>query len=255
MAVKTFNYTNDAYIEAIDTRSELGAMVGNAGNGFFGTIAQVGTTNSYTVKAGAVVFVGGLCVRVLSDETFDLTSVKYIVVETSYSPIADGYTCLLKAVNVLDAASVGTVKKHVPIYQKGIGGMNEGAGLADLLKKANRADRIWNGASYMDDGQRINFSDVKAAGYQTLFFTFSHYTVGTGPDDWGWVIYPVPVAFLNEHTGQGHTVGIPVSGTTKTMYKYIYVGSNAVSGNAQNVQILDGVNFRISALREVWAVG
>ncbi|MBC2207408.1 hypothetical protein [Listeria booriae] len=255
MAVKTFNYTNDAYIEAIDTRSELGALVGSAGNGFFGTISQVGTTNSYTVKSGAVVFVGGLCVRVLSDETFDLTSLKYIVVETSYTAITDAYTCILKAVNTLDTATVGTVKKHMAIYQKGIGTMNEGQGLTDVLKKANRADRIWNGASYMDEGQRINFADVKAAGYQTLFFTFSHYTVGTGPDDWGWVIYPVPIAFLNDRTGQGHTIGIPVGGTTKTMYKYLYIGTNAASGNAQNVQILDGVNFRISALREVWAVG
>ncbi|AQY50515.1 hypothetical protein PWEIH_00690 [Listeria weihenstephanensis FSL R9-0317] len=255
MAVKTFNYTNDAYIEAIDTRSELGAMVGNAGNGFFGTIAQVGTTNSYTVKAGTVVFAGGLCIRVLSDETFDLTSLKYIVVETIYQPITDGYTCLLKAVNVLDATTMGTVKKHVPIYQKGVGLMNEGKGLTDVLKKARRADCFWSGGMYMDEGHRLTFPNLETNDYQMLYLVFSHYTVGTGADNWGWLVYPIPVEFIISHPGEGHSVTISVEDTTKVMYKYIYVGINAVSGSSNNVRILDGVNFRSKCLREIWGVG
>ncbi|MBC2285750.1 hypothetical protein HCA00_04625 [Listeria booriae] len=255
MAIKVFNYTNDAYIEAIDTRSEMGALVGNQGNAFFGMVVQVGSTSTYTVKADATIFVGGLCIRVLSDETFDLTSNKYIAVETTYNPVTDGYTCALKALNTLNTTLVGTVSKHVAIFQKGLGAQNKAQGVADLFAKSNRSTCLFDGATYMDDGQRINFSNVQDANYQTMYLTFSHYTIGTGADNWGWITYSIPVGFIAKHEGQGHTIQMAVEGTVKSMYKYLYVGLTAVSGNAQNVQVVDGVNFRTKCLREVWAVG
>ncbi|MEE9753831.1 hypothetical protein VL763_08575 [Listeria seeligeri] len=256
MAIKTFNYTGDAYIEAADTRSEIGALVGGAGSGFFGSIEQIGTTNSYTVKSGSVVFVGGLCVRVLSDEVFDLTSATYIVVETSYQTITDAYTCGLKVVNTVDSSTkVGAVNKHTTIYQKGVGVINEASGTADLLKKVSRADRLYSGSSYMDDGQKITFPNLETNGYQTLYLVFSHYTVGTGADDWGWAIYSVPVKYIKEHPSAGHSIPITVEDTTKTMYKYVYINLTQVMGASNNVRTLDGVNFRTKCLREIWGVG
>ncbi|NVP35960.1 hypothetical protein HXA92_12330 [Listeria monocytogenes] len=256
MAIKTFNYTNDAYIEAADTRSELGAFVGNAGNGFFGSIAQIGTTNNYTVKSGSVVFVGGLCVRVLSDEVFDLTTAKYIVVETSYQPITDAYTCSLKAVSTIDSSTmVGAVSKHLAVYQKGVGVMNEGKGMADLFTKLNRADCFWSGGSYLDEGHKFSYPNLKTNDYQMLYLIFSHYTPGTGADDWGWMVYPIPVPFIAAHPGMGHSIPIIAEDTTKAMYKYAYISLTQVVGSSNNVRVLDGVNFRTKCLREIWGVG
>lgn len=153
---------------------------------FFGTISQVGSTNTFTVKSGSTIFIGGLCVRVLSDESFDLTSNKYIVVETTFSTASGAYACVLKSVNVITAGKVGTVNKQVIIYEKGVGVANEGSGLVDLLGKSMRATRFFNGSSYMDEGQSISFPNLLANNYQLGILFFSHYTVGTGADNWGW---------------------------------------------------------------------
>lgn len=256
MAIKTFNYTNDAYIEAADTRAELGAFVGTSRSGFFGSITQVGTTNSYTVKADSVIFVGGLCVRVLSDEVFDLTTAKYIVVETSYQTITDAYTCMIKAVTLLEETTrAGAVNKHVPIFQKGIGVLNEGRGLADVVKKMNRADCFWSGGSYLDEGHKFSYPNLKTNDYQMLYLVFSHYTPGTGADEWGWLVYPVPVPYIVAHPSAGHSIPIMVEDTTKIMYKYAYISLTQVQGSSNNIRVLDGVNFRTKCLREIWGVG
>lgn len=121
MALKVFNYTNDKYIEGVDTRAQVAALLRNNGYGFRGSITRVGGSNTYTVAAGSVIFVGGLCVRVLSDEAFDLTTNPYIVVETTHSSLTDGYTCTLKGVTSIDVSLQGNIKKHFAIYDKNVG--------------------------------------------------------------------------------------------------------------------------------------
>ncbi|MBC1247354.1 hypothetical protein [Listeria booriae] len=255
MAVKVFNFDGDAYIEGEDTRSQIGSLVSSTGNGVFGTIVQVGATNMYTIKAGTVMFIGGLCVRIVTEESFDLTNNKYIVVETTYNAVTGAYSCSLKAVSVITAGKVGTVDKQVIIYEKGKGVQNESQGVADLLKKSTRATRLFNGASYLDEGHKMSFPDVQAGQYQMLFLVFSHYTVGTGADDWGWLIYPIPVSFIAAHYGMGHSIPIMAEDTTKMMYKYVYTGLLGVSGSSNNIRVLDGINFRTKCLREIWGVG
>lgn len=256
MAIKTFNYTGDAYIEAADTRSEIGALVGGAGSGFFGSIEQIGTTNSYTVKSGSVVFVGGLCVRVLSDEVFDLTSATYIVVETSYQTITDAYTCSLKAVTLLEETTrAGEVNKHVPIFKKGQGVLNGGRGLADMVKKVNRADCFWAGGSYLDEGHKFSFPNLKVNDYKMLYLIFSHYTPGVGADDWGWFVYSIPVPYIENHQGGGHSIPLMAEDTTKVLYKYAYISLTQVVGSSSNIRVIDGINFRTKCLREIWGVG
>lgn len=125
MAVKTFNYTNDRYIEGEDTRAQNSALLRNNGYGFKGNIARVESTNTYVVTAGSIIFIGGLCVRVLTDEAFDLSSDRYIVVETSYESLTDKYICVLKSVETIDISIQGEMVKHYPLYDETIGIMNE----------------------------------------------------------------------------------------------------------------------------------
>jgi hypothetical protein len=131
MSIKVYNYTDDKYIEAEDTRAERIAIIGNNGIGFRGDIVRSGTTDTYTVKEGSHAFIGGLSVRFLSDESFDLTSNRYIVVETTYVA-PDFYSCTLLAVNEVSAETAGEIPKHVPIYDKMLGIQN------DLKKGAGR---------------------------------------------------------------------------------------------------------------------
>ncbi len=131
MAIKVFNYTDDKYIEAEDTRAERIALIGNKGIGFRGEIIQSGTTDTYTVKEGSHAFIGGLSIRFLSDESFDLASSRYIVIETTYTA-PDFYSCTILAVNEISSETAGEVPKHVPIYDKTLGIQN------DLKKGAGR---------------------------------------------------------------------------------------------------------------------
>lgn len=124
MALKVFNYTNDNYIEGEDTRGQLKGILGNDGYGFRGSVVRSGTTNVYTVKAGSVAFIGGLCALVKTDEAFDLTSNRYIVIETSYVASTDKYTCILKAANTIDTTKQGDVTKHFAVYDKISGTMS-----------------------------------------------------------------------------------------------------------------------------------
>lgn len=122
MALKTFNYTDDKYIEGVDTRAEIAALAGNKGYAFVGDVETQGST--ITVKAGSVAIVGGLCARVTTDESFSTSAGRYIVVETDYSevpaPNGEGniehYTCSLRSVSAVSEEMAGEVRKHYMIY-------------------------------------------------------------------------------------------------------------------------------------------
>lgn len=144
MAIKVYNYTDDKYIEAADTRAELASIVGNSGVGFKGTIERNGTTDTYTVKAGSHAFINGLSVRFLTDESFDLTTFRYIAVETTYTA-PDTYACTIVATSTVDSSLVGAVSKQVIIYDKQNGPVNHVFGLSEIrfnaqMKKITQDD-------------------------------------------------------------------------------------------------------------------
>ena len=119
MAVKVFNHTDDQYIEGDDTRQQNKALLGslNDGYGFWGVVVAGSPAGTYTVKAGSVLFIGGLCVRVMTDETHAVgSSSGYIGVVTEYESPTDKYFCTIRAITSVEITDerAGDVKKVYP---------------------------------------------------------------------------------------------------------------------------------------------
>lgn len=91
MALKTFNYTNDKYIDGVDTRNEINNIVGNSNAFNYVFIGKIATTDSvdFTLQANSVLYMAGLCVRVTSDETYSTTNGTYLVAMINYAEVPD----------------------------------------------------------------------------------------------------------------------------------------------------------------------
>lgn len=127
MAVKTFNYTNDKYIDGVNTRAMIGQIVGNNRYAYLGALNVLG--NTVTIPAGVVIIHGGLAVHVLTDESFDTSQGQYIAVKATYedAPAPEGsteaatiekYTCEIVQTDTIDDANEGEVKRYYVIYDR-----------------------------------------------------------------------------------------------------------------------------------------